>query len=521
MPLGTLSAGAAGLQAAEPAGSWYVFLMAYRVGRYQVHDPIAAGGMAVVHLGRIVGPVGFSRTVAIKRLHPHLATDPEFVAMFLDEARLAARVQHPNVVATLDLVGTRGQLLLVMDFVLGASLSQLVHSARARAAPPPAAIVSAIVTGALYGLHAAHEARDERGESLAIVHRDVSPQNLLVGIDGVTRVVDFGVAKAAARGQSTREGQLKGKLAYMAPEQLLRKTVDRRADVYAAGVVLWEALTLQRLFTADDEGAVIAAVLQGDIPRPSELRPDLPPGIDAIVARAVSRDPAARFATAQDLAAALEAAIPPAPQGEVGLWVESVGSPDIDVRRGMVSAVERAPAIEGDTDDGVVEGLVAQTLSPQEAHKLATALTSSLPSRALLADSVAAVPGERPPRAKGLWAGGALAAAALAAAVMVSARSAPRGAVSEPAAPAASSAFSSSVAGAMAASAASSAASLPAASEASVGAAVASSSTALRPPARPASTPRRHAPPPARAASCDPPFSLDANGVKRFKPWCI
>ncbi len=499
--------------------------MAYRVGRYQVHDPIASGGMAVVHLGRIVGPVGFSRTVAIKRLHPHLATDPEFVAMFLDEARLAARVRHPNVVATLDLVGTRGQLLLVMDFVLGASLSQLVRNARDRAAPPPAAIVSAIVTGALYGLHAAHEARDERGESLAIVHRDVSPQNLLVGIDGVTRVADFGVAKAAARGQSTREGQLKGKLAYMAPEQLLRKTVDRRADVYAAGVVLWEALTLRRLFTADDEGAVVAAVLQGDIPRPSELRPDLPPGIDGIVARAVSRDPAARFPTAQDLAAALEAAIPPAPQGEVGAWVEGVGSPDIDARRAMVSAVERAPAIQGDTDDSVVEGLVAQSLSPQEAHKLATALTSSLPSRALRADidSVAAVRGEPSPRAKGLWVGGAMGAAAFAAAaVMASARSSPRSEVSELAAAPAASASSSSMAGSSVAGPAASSEPAPlAASEASVGAAVASSSTALRLPARPASAPRHHASPPGRAASCDPPFSLDANGVKRFKPWCI
>jgi eukaryotic-like serine/threonine-protein kinase len=290
-------------------------------------------------------------------------------------------------------------------------------------------------------------------------------------------------------------------------------------------VVLWEALTLRRLFTADDEGAVIAAVLQGDIPRPSELRPDLPPGIDGIVARAVSRDPAARFATAQDLAAALEAAIPPAPQGEVGLWVESVGSPDIDVRRGMVSAVERAPAIEGDTDDGVVEGLVAQTLSPQEAHKLATALTSSLPSRAEPAytDAVAAVPGEAPARGKGLWAVGALAAAGLAAAaVMASARSSPRSGVSELAAAPAASPSSSSMTGAMAVPAASSEPSLPAASEVSMGAAVASSSsTALRPPAHPASAPRRHAPPAGRAASCDPPFSLDANGVKRFKPWCI
>jgi serine/threonine-protein kinase len=404
--------------------------MAYRVGRYEVHEPIASGGMAVVHLGRIVGPVGFSRTVAIKRLHPHLATDPEFVTMFLDEARLAARVQHPNVVATLDVVASHGQLFLVMDFVLGAPLSQLMRAARDRGLEPPAAVVSAIVAGALYGLHAAHEARDQRGESLGIVHRDVSPQNLLVGIDGVTRVVDFGVAKAATRDQSTREGQLKGKLAYMAPEQILRKPVDRRADVYAAGVVLWETIALRRLFTADDEGAVIAAVLEGHVPTLSDLRHDLPPDIDGIVARALSADPGVRFPTAQDFAAALEAAMPPAPQREVGAWVESISGADVEARRGMVSTVEQAKVIVGEADDKAVEGLVAHKLSPEEARRLATSLTASIPSRRD-EDSPwhtvsEGVPGVRRGATR-LWVGGAVLAAVVAAgAFIVSGRSAAR-----------------------------------------------------------------------------------------------
>src|SRR5215472_8279094 len=349
------------------------------VGRYALRHEIASGGMAVVHLGRIVGPAGFSRTVAIKRLHPHLATDPDFLAMFLDEATLTARVQHPNVVATLDVVANRGQLFVVMDFVLGASLSQLVRSAIDRNLQPPAAVVSAIVAGALYGLHAAHEARDERGELLGIVHRDVSPQNLLVGLDGVTRVVDFGVAKAAARAQSTREGQLKGKLSYMAPEQILRETVDRRADVYAAGVVLWETLMLRRLFTADNEGGVVAAILEGHVPRPTQLRADLPPGIDDVVARALSSRPARRFPTAQDFAAALEAAIPPAPQREVGAWVERVGGPEIDARRGMVSAVEQSISVQSSAEDEAVKSLVAHKLSPKEARRLASTMTAPLP----------------------------------------------------------------------------------------------------------------------------------------------
>jgi serine/threonine-protein kinase len=503
--------------------------MPYRVGRYQVHDPIASGGMAVVHLGRIVGPVGFSRTVAIKRLHPHLATDPEFVTMFLDEARLAARVQHPNVVATLDVVASHGQLFLVMDFVLGASLSQLLRHARERRLEPPPAVVSAIVAGALYGLHAAHEARDQHGESLGIVHRDISPQNLLVGIDGVTRVVDFGVAKAAARAEATRDGQLKGKIGYMAPEQILRRAVDRRADVYAAGIVLWEALTLRRLFAADDAGAVVAAVLEGRVPRPSELCRGLPARIDGIVARALSSDPGARFATAQDFAAALEAAVAPAPQREVGAWVARAGGAEIDVRRGMVSAVERSPAIETDNDDKAVEGLVGHKLSEEEARKLATALTATLPSRGdrePLDVDIESDSASLPRRARGRWVAGAMAATAVAAgAILVSARShtpreVPAGATLPATSPSNGGEPGASTEAPQPVGAASTASAL-ALSDAGASAQTSSTSTTHRPPAHPASAPRPHAVAPTRRADCDPPFSIDANGVKRFKPQCI
>ncbi|MBK7401441.1 MAG: serine/threonine protein kinase [Myxococcales bacterium] len=294
------------------------------VGRYAVHGEIATGGMATVHLGRLLGPVGFSRTVALKRLHPQFACDPEFVAMFLDEARIAARIRHPNVAATLDVVAEGSELLLVMEYVEGETLSRLLRASRQRAQPIPLAIVSALGAALLHGLHAAHEAVSEQGEPLGVVHRDVSPQNVLVGVDGVPRVVDFGIAKAIGRSQVTREGQLKGKLPYMAPEQLRRDgAVTRSTDVYAASVVLWETLTGRRLFDGED-GQVLAAVLAGDVPSPRALRRDTPAALEALILRGLSADPRERFATAEQMAMALEVAVPPATSSEVATWVRSL-----------------------------------------------------------------------------------------------------------------------------------------------------------------------------------------------------
>src|ERR1700733_14777693 len=182
------------------------------LGRYALYDEIAAGGMATVHLGRLIGPVGFSRTVAIKRLHQQYAKNPEFVAMFLDEARLAARIRHPNVVPTVDVVAMEEELFLVMEYIQGESLSRLFRAASVAAAPIPRSVAVTIMAGVLHGLHAAHEAKTEHGQPLDIVHRDVSPQNVLVGVDGVARVLDFGVAKAAHRVQTTQDGRIKGKL---------------------------------------------------------------------------------------------------------------------------------------------------------------------------------------------------------------------------------------------------------------------------------------------------------------------
>ena len=226
------------------------------VGRYTLYGEIASGGMATVHFGRMAGAVGFSRPVAVKRLHPQFAKDPAARAMFVDEARLVSRIRHVNVVPTLDVVATDGQLYLVMEYVQGESLARLMRAAWERYDQVPVPIALAILSHVLHGLHAAHEATSESGEPLEVVHRDVSPQNILVGTDGIARVLDFGIARAAQRIESTEESVLKGKIAYMAPEQFGDGEVTRRADLYSAGVVLWEMLAGQRLFDKSDEARI-------------------------------------------------------------------------------------------------------------------------------------------------------------------------------------------------------------------------------------------------------------------------
>ena len=302
------------------------------VGRYVLYDEIASGGMATIHLGRMLGQVGFTRTVAIKRLHPHFAKDPEFVAMFIDEARLAAGISHPNVVSTLDVVALEGDLFLVMDYVEGDSLSHLVKRANARDQRVPPAVVSGIVSNVLYGLHAAHTATDDRGEPLSIVHRDVSPQNVLVGLDGVARVVDFGVAKASRRIMETEAGRIKGKFRYMAPEQVRADKFDHRVDVFAAGIVLWEALTGRALFAADEPMRTMTMVLDHPIPPPSSLAPDISSAVDAVVLKALARPVAERYATAREMAVELEDALGPAVPRVIGDWVDRLVGESIRLR---------------------------------------------------------------------------------------------------------------------------------------------------------------------------------------------
>jgi serine/threonine-protein kinase len=324
-------------------------------GRYVLLDEIAAGGTATVHLGRLVGGEGFSRLVAIKRLHPHFAKDPEFAAGFLDEARLASRIRHPNVVPVLDVVREGGELLLVMEYVHGLTLSSLLRAAAARGIAISPRVASAIVGDLLTGLHAAHEAKSDRGEPLGIVHRDVSPQNVLVGADGVARVVDFGIAKAQGRSQVTREGEIKGKVAYMPPEQIYGEAVTRSADLYAAGVVLWEALTGRRLFEAENDVALLRLVLEGSVEPPSVHRPEIAPALDAIVMKALSPDPAVRPATAREFAEALSVAIERAAPGEVSDLVAEVARDELAARDRLVTHAESSSVVP--LDDAPSEDL--------------------------------------------------------------------------------------------------------------------------------------------------------------------
>jgi eukaryotic-like serine/threonine-protein kinase len=351
------------------------------IGRYELHHELASGGMATVYLGRLKGAVGFARTVAIKQLHPQFAKQPEFTTMFIDEARIAARLAHPNIVATLDVVAESGELSLVMEYVEGESLDRLIKAG----GQAPLPIVSAIVSGLLEGLHAAHEAKSERGESLNVVHRDVSPQNVLVGVDGVARVLDFGIAKAADRLQTTQDGGLKGKVAYMAPEQLRLESVDRRTDVYAAGVVLWEALTGRRMFRATNPVSALSELLASVPEPPSTANPNVSSELDAVVKTAIARDPAHRFSSAREFARALETAVPAASPRDVGSWVTRLARDALGQRGTLVSAMQgqtqvtAAPAVPAPPDPGGTEAPVTNRTPPRpERRRIGYALAAVL-----------------------------------------------------------------------------------------------------------------------------------------------
>ncbi len=537
------------------------------VDRYAIYDAIASGGMATVHLGRLIGTAGFLRTVAIKRLHSQFANDPEFTSMFLDEARLASRIQHPNVVSTLDVVMRDHELLLVMEYVRGESLSRLVRRARDAGGRLPPRVVVAIVAGALQGLHAAHEASDEKGQPLGLVHRDMTPQNILVGTDGVARVLDFGVAKAAGRVHTTRDGDIKGKVLYMSPEQLSAQPLSRTADIYAAGVVLFEALTGVRMFAGDNEGAALTRIIKNELSMPSAVAPELAP-FDAIVRRASAANPTDRYATAQEMARALEGvAGGVASHSEVSDWVQRLCGELLDERARIVAEIERsstrsrpplpfpssgAMRADGQPRSGVSQ--VSQVSQLSQASQVATVTSvtgingangGTTGTGVTAMTGVSAVMGASPPRSRSVVAialvvMGLLVAVSVTVSVMllrqanqkesastttptatatstggdpanVSAPAVARTSEAAPAAPAT---------GALAGSDPATPASATAAS------ASASASSGKTAGAAGATSARRNgnvgAPPGGgRVVNCDPPYTIDKNGHQHFIPECL
>jgi len=528
------------------------------LGRYDLFDKIAAGGMASVHFGRMHGAVGFQRVVAIKRLHAHYANDAHFVDMFLDEARLAARLKHPNVIQTLDVVADESEVYIVMEFVLGESLEALMPRTDGRPIPLP--VISAIICNVLEGLHGAHEALSDTGEPLGIVHRDVSPPNVLVGEDGVARVFDFGIAKAAINTQETREGVVKGKVTYMAPEQVMGG-VDRRADIYAVGVILWELLVARRRHAGERNDALFLKLASNKMAplRPaSSLRLDAPEGIDSVIACATAWQAEHRFATAREMAMAIERVIRPAPAREVAQWLRQAAGPRVEL---LVDVMKR---IEGDLAPRSEQSLAVLARLTTGSVRV---VTSSLTSPGGVASSVgpsATTQSElqltgaqpRPPRRS--WAMPAALIAVTAALVVVGLRTLGnhagadgRARVDANTATARPSADSLPGAASLAASASNASttqAELPVGT-ASADAATVSTPTATAtatakvltwsPPARPAAhaaavPPPAVSPPPAstpastsptlgaaRKAACDNPFVVGADGIRSIKPECM
>ncbi len=367
------------------------------LGRYAVYEPIASGGMATVHYGRLLGPLGFSRTVAIKRLHPQHAQDPDFVTMFLDEARMAARVQHPNVVSTVDIVATDDEILLVMDYIHGEPLGQVMRGMEERGEKVPPPIALRIATDALQGLHAAHEATDESGAPLNLIHRDISPHNILLGADGIARVVDFGVAKAAGRASATRDGHIKGKLCYMAPEQLQGKAITRQADIHAFAIVLWEMLAGQRLFDGESETDVVAAVVKHEVPSLVRFVPGIAPTLDAVVRRGAAASLTTRYESARDMCLALERGGPIASTMAVADWLETRLKPVLAERRKILSVIERderpdASDPAGRDSRAATKAWVARLSSPGMA-----AVTARVPAPSGSASAPAPAPAAAPP----------------------------------------------------------------------------------------------------------------------------
>ena len=353
-------------------------------GPYTLLRRLAAGGMAEVYLARAAGDAGFEKLVAIKRVHPHHAADEGFGSMLLDEAKLSVALSHRNIVQTLDLGNVDGSYVIVMEHVEGYDAHHVLDSLRSAGRLLPIDLAAHVIAEVCRGLHYAHDHRDERGERTGIVHRDVSPQNVLLSFAGEVKIADFGIAKTESRRSDPEARVIKGKYFYMSPEQAWADPVDHRSDIFSAGIVLWELLVGERLHRERDVPSLLDAVRRAEVPAPSSMREGVPQELDAVVARATSVNPAERFTDAGAMADALILYLgsrppvhapqqigeilaglrAPTPAGEVSLTADIPHTRD---RVATQSIQERAtpaePALRYDLEEG--EPTVAGWRSPK------------------------------------------------------------------------------------------------------------------------------------------------------------
>ena len=320
----------------------------HTLGRYELLLPIAQGGMAVVWAARMKGTRGFQKTVAVKSMLPALTDDAQFEEMFLAEAELASQIRHPHVCEILDLGEQEGILYIVMEWVDGEPMSAIQKASRQKGGIP-IGVATRICFHAAQGLHAAHELKKEGGDLVGLVHRDVSPQNILITYDGVVKIVDFGVAKATSQADQshTQVGQVKGKVPFMSPEQALGKPVDRRTDVFALGIVLYQAVTGKHPFRGENDMATLHKICDpAPVPAPSTINPKCTPALDAAILKALEKDVAKRFPNMLELARALEKALAEltaAGDGdqELGAFVRSVVGDKAEKRRAAIKEAIR------------------------------------------------------------------------------------------------------------------------------------------------------------------------------------
>lgn len=361
------------------------------LGRYELVAELGHGGMASVHLARTRGPAGFSKWFAIKQIHPHLAKDQRFVSMFLDEARIAASVDHPNVAQVLELGEVDGAYFIAMEYLHGETLGRLVSRSYKHGDGVDPHMAAHLVAAAATGLHAAHDGKDAEGRPLDLVHRDVSPQNIFITFDGRVKVTDFGVAKASNRISKTQTGTAKGKVAYMAPEQALSGVVDRRTDVFALGVLLWECVTGRRLFKAATEAQTLMRITGGKVPKPSSFAHECPAALERIILRALERRAEDRYPSALAMARDLEAflleegvAIRPRDVSEV----MSSRFADTKHTRGQMLRSQEGARVAPPADEVSLDDLPQVTSSPNNAAPSSSVVRAVFPkrdSRALVA----------------------------------------------------------------------------------------------------------------------------------------